>query len=291
MKKIQIEENFKENLLNEFKQFLEKTKCTDSSITFTSALNNSIVPTKEERPTLYISALAYLKMMCYVRDTDTEIAWHGTVQRNIKANWYYIKDVFLYPQKITSVTVDTDQEKYQEWLQNIEDDEIFNNIRFQGHSHVNMGTTPSSTDLTMYNDFLQVLSKSDYYVFAIMNKAGSFTCFIYDLQKNRMYETADIDVKIITDTSEDLLKNIKDEKTKYLETKTWSYDTSSYKVFNKSYPLTEDELDYYEQQFYKDRLHNDVYTETDRVYDDIDSKFKNAKLITNKKTKIKGAKK
>jgi proteasome lid subunit RPN8/RPN11 len=204
-------------------------------------------------------------MMLYVRDTSTEIAWHGTVKRNKEENWYLIKDVFLYPQTLTATTVNTDQEKYQEWLQNIEDDDVFNNIRFQGHSHVNMGTSPSGTDINMYNSFLQVLPKNDYYIFAIMNKTGSFTCFIYDLEKNLIYETQDINIKIVADKTCDLIKNINEEKDKYCSKFEYNtqYNTQAY-LQTSSWPWEKSSCQ---------------TTYVDRLFDDLDSKYKNPSLI------------
>ena len=217
MKKINTDETFKKDLITKFTEYVNNTKFTNNHITFTTEIDTTVNEKNIARPTIYISANAYLKMLLYIRDTDVEIAWHGVVERNQEQNWYHIKDVFLYPQRITAATVNTDQEKYQEWLQNIEDDAVFNNIRFQGHSHVNMGTTPSSTDLNMYDNFLQILPKNDYYIFTIMNKHGNHTWLIYDLTKNIVYETADIDVKIITSNTQDLITEINKEKDEYCE--------------------------------------------------------------------------
>lgn len=281
MKKINIDDTFKQDLITRFTNYINTTKFTDSKITFSANFDNSVNATKEEKPTVYISTIAYLKMMMYVRDTDTEIAWHGTVERNQKQNWYYIKDVFLYPQTIRATTVSTDQEKYQEWLQNIEDDEVFNNIRFQGHSHVNMAVSPSGTDLDMYDNFLQVLPKNDYYIFMIMNKSGDITCLIYDLAKNIIYETADINIKIITPRTQDLAKDIKEEKDKYCEKISYTYSPYRYSNYLKDDP-------------YADYEYYDNKEDINDLIDDINNKYKNTSLSAIKKKnkiKVKGGKK
>jgi hypothetical protein len=272
MKKINLDETFKQDAIKKFTEFINKTKFSGNSINFTTEINQIINSTEIPKPTVYISATAYLKMMLYIRDTDIEIAWHGTVERNIENNWYHIKDVFLYPQTLTAVTVNTDQEKYQEWLQNIEDDAVFNNIRFQGHSHVNMGTSPSGTDLNMYNNFLQVLPKNDYYIFMIMNKSGNLTCLIYDLDKNLIYENQDINVKILTNNTTDLMKDIAEEKEKYCTKQTYfnSYQNTAYDIFNSPQ--------------YTGNTH---YNSVDDIFNDIDrkSKYKNPTLHPNKSKK------
>ena len=292
MKKINIDDNFKQEIIAKFTDYINKTKLADNKINFTMNIDNTVDSTKIQKPTVYISSLAYLKMMLYIRDTDIEIAWHGTVERNQKENWYFIKDVFLYPQIIRATTVDTDQEKYQDWLQNIEDDEVFNNIRFQGHSHVHMSTSPSSTDLNMYNNFLQVLPKNDFYIFMIMNKHGEITCFIYDLAKNLIYDTADINIKIIANKTQDLLKDITTEKEKYCEEHKYNFNNVySNKALPTNYKSYKDYDDFY---YYANRDIPD-YSKTSDVndlLDEIDNKYKNPHITLKKNiTKIKGAKK
>jgi hypothetical protein len=291
MKKIVLDDKFKQDIINKFINYVNTTKFTDNHINFSTDITNVIDKTQITRPTVYISAVAYLKMLLYVQETTIEIAWHGTVERNQEHNWYHIKDVFLYPQTITACTVNTDQKEYQEWLQNIEDDEIFNNIRFQGHSHVNMGTSPSGTDLNMYHNFLQVLPKNDYYIFMIMNKSKSITCFIYDLAKNLIYETQDIDIKILTNNSQDLIKDLKEEKEKYCKNVTTQY--ADYDPFARNIPNSPYNTHSYAQSAnaymreitkqYGNTVHND-YTETDKLFDELDQKYKNP-VITSKRLK------
>lgn len=280
MKKINMDETFKKEAIEKFTTYINGlSRYTSNRINFSTTFNNTI--TETTRPTIFISSQAYLKMMLYVRDTEVEIAWHGTVERNIEQNWYYIKDVFLYPQIIESATVDTNQEKYQDWLNNIEDDNVFNNIRFQGHSHVNMGTSPSSTDLNMYDKFLQVLPKNDYYIFMIMNKSGSLTSFIYDLAKNTIYESTDIDIKILCTNTKDLIKDIKEEKDKYCEKPTY-HSGVTYNNYNH-FGLYNLEDDYYSPPKKLEDIND--------FLDEIDKKYKNPKLKIKTKNKVKGGQK
>lgn len=277
-----MDETFKQDMIAKFTDYINKTKFTDNRISFTADIHTTIDTETIKRPTVYISTMAYLKMLLYVRDTDVEIAWHGTVERNQEQNWYHIKDVFLYPQIIRAATVDTDQEKYQNWLQNIEDDDVFNNIRFQGHSHVNMSTSPSGTDLNMYNNFLQVLPNNDYYIFMIMNKLGSITCFIYDLAKNLIYETADINIKVLAPKTHDLIKDITTEKDTYCE---------------KPAPFTYGKITGYDWEKYyanRDLPNYEKTNDVNDLLDEIESKYRNPRvsIIRGKnKTKLKGVKK
>jgi len=96
--------------------------------------------------------------------------------------------------------VNTDDDKYPEWTWGLTDDEI-NNLRFHGHSHVNMSVTPSSTDTGYQDDMLQ--NVNDYYIFAIHNKNGSYWLALYDVENNMCYEKEDINYyEEINDESE-----------------------------------------------------------------------------------------
>lgn len=257
MKPITLNNINKQKIIKQFTNYINNAKLSDGRISFTADITPN---TNTPKPTLYISAHAYLKMLLYIRDTATEIAWHGTVERNQKENWYHIKDVFLYPQIISAATVNTDQEKYQDWLQNIEDDAIFNSIRFQGHSHVNMGVSASGTDLNMYNTFLQVLPKNDFYIFMIMNKFGTMSLVIYDLDKNIIFENKDINVKILTNTTSDLLNDIEMEKKKYLTQHTY-VPTG---IFSKPPTHT---------KYFNDFDEQEAYNMTDSIFDELEKKY------------------
>lgn len=211
MKYITVTEHNQEELINKFKDYLKTAKLSSEYITFSTKLTRELPNLPKAQ--LYITTEAYLKILLYVRDTATEIAWHGTVNR--EGNRFLIKDVMLYPQTLSAATVTTDQEKYNEWLINI-DDETHNKLRFQGHSHVNFSPTPSGTDLTYYNDILQVLPKDDYYIFMIINKSGAMTLLIYDLAANIIYENEDIEFTVLNSTNDiDLEHHINYEKEKY----------------------------------------------------------------------------
>lgn len=249
MRKITLDENFKQEIITELTEHINKLgRYTDSEITFKINLKKEIT-TPTEKPTIYITSKAYLKMLMYILTTNTEIAWHGTVTR--KNNSFLISNVYLYPQTITNITVNTDQDTYQTWLAEIEDDNTVNNMRFQGHSHVNMSTSPSGVDTNLYKDILQTLTKEDYYIFTIMNKKLEADWYIYDLKTNTLYENTDINIVVLDDTQHNLLENIAEEKAKYC--KTHKYTCESYKNYNKiklpstppAYSLTHEEEDYY----------------------------------------------
>lgn len=174
-----------------FEEALKDVKLSDGKISFTKTFGNI-----QRKANLYFTELAYLKMLTLVREFDKEVAWHGVAKRcEDEKDAYIISDILVYPQEVTGSTVNTDQEKYQMWLMNHED-EVFNNIRMQGHSHVNMSTTPSSVDTSLYERILEQLDDDMFYIFLIWNKRNEKTIKIYDLAKNVLFETADVTVSI-----------------------------------------------------------------------------------------------
>lgn len=133
------------------------------------------------------SDTAWSKINAIVNYYDKELAWHGTVERTDKG--LYVKDIYVYPQLVTSTTVESDEDKYPAWLDQLPDD-VFNSIRLQGHSHVNMGVSPSAVDEDFYETLIKHLN--DYYIYMIINKRGDLWFNVYDLESNLIYEKEDI---------------------------------------------------------------------------------------------------
>ena len=201
----------------DFEEALKNLKLSDGKISFTKTLG-----TIQRRAKLNFTPLAWQKMSALVREFDKEVAWHGLAYRSEdpNADEYTITDILVYPQEVTGATVTTDQEKYQTWLMDHEDD-IFNNIRMQGHSHVNMAVSPSGVDTSLYDRILDQLDDTMFYIFLIWNKKGEKTIKIYDLAKNVLFETSDVDVGILGDGF-DMDAFLKDAKAKVV-TKSYDY--------------------------------------------------------------------
>lgn len=179
----------------DFASILRGAKIADGKINYTKTFGYI-----NRKATVFFSEIAWLKMQTLIREFDKEVAWHGVAYRgeDKSKDEYYITDILVYPQEVTGATVNTDQEKYEMWLMTHEDD-VFNNIRMQGHSHVNMGTTPSGVDTTHQEKILAQLDDDMFYIFMIWNKRGEKTIKIYDLAKNVLFDGTDVSVEIQDD--------------------------------------------------------------------------------------------
>ena len=221
-KNIKLSPDIIQELQAEFLRTITNKKVTDGMITFTKTFGAI-----QRRATINFTETAWFKMNALIREFSNEIAWHGIAKRDDDEtkDEYWITDIIVYPQEVTGATVTTDQMLYQNWLYS-QEDEVFNNIRMQGHSHVNMGTTPSAVDIAAYDEILSQLTEDMFYIFMIYNKRGEKTVKLYDLKKNVLFETADCDIKVVQDEL-GLEKFVQDAR-QMVKTKTYASPKTTY---------------------------------------------------------------
>lgn len=221
-----VKQSLRENLFRDLNKTLDDLKMSDTSFKFTYDLKDvmKVDPQTVKKPIVYMLGNTYLKMLQYVLLSDNEIAWRGTVER--KEHIFFIKDVFLYPQKVTGATVQEDPDEGQKWSDALPT-EVYNTMRFQGHSHVNMGAFWSGTDKADQNAHLQELLDDDYYIFAVMNKKQDILVEVYDLAQNVIFEKEDVTFKVFLD-KKTLISSLKDEIEKYIKKPaTYTYQSNN----------------------------------------------------------------
>lgn len=220
-KPIKLTDELKNNIISEFTKSVESEKMFNGEISFKKKFEWE----DDERASIVFETLAFTKMYALIQDCSDEVAWHGVAKRSTENNSeFIISDIMVYPQEVTSATVDTDQIKYQTWLYSFDDD-TFNNIRMQSHSHVNMGTSPSATDLTHQEKILSMCDNNMFYIFMIWNKRMEHTVKIFDLENNTLYEDKDIDI-LVGDNSFDI-KGFLEDSRKLVVKKTYTYNSGN----------------------------------------------------------------
>jgi len=202
---ITITKEMKQTALSDFAELLDEMKMSDGEIKY-----NRSFKYEDTKAVLWLTPEAYRKIVALVTGFSDEVGWHGSAAR-FGENEFTIDNIFVYPQTVTGSTVTTDQTAYTDWLYGL-DDETFNNLRMQGHSHVNMGVLPSKTDDKHRQQILDQLEKDMFYIFQIWNKSLSTHTLIYDMERNILYENADIEVKVRGD--EDMGKFLADAQDK-----------------------------------------------------------------------------
>ena len=182
----------------EFEKALAQTKFADGKLSFTKSFG-----TVNRKAKIYISEIAWMKMTNLLREFSKEVAWHATAYRIPgDKDEYFIKDVLVYPQTVTSATVDMDEAEYAKWLMEgvMAEDERFDHIFCQMHSHVNMSVFASGTDEQHQQEILSQLRDNDFYIFMIWNKRLEAYMRIFDMEKNILFEKEDIEWGVMDDT-------------------------------------------------------------------------------------------
>lgn len=149
------------------------------------------------------SVKAYEKIQFIVHHQDIEISWHGFV--TMKKNKIVINDIIIYPQQTSSARIETDDTEYARFVGRLKPEEV-SSMRYQGHSHVNMGVAPSTTDYDYYRGVIKNTGKG-IQVFGIFNKKEDMIHMIIDIDTQEVY----VPKVIIPPTQfHDILNDIKD---------------------------------------------------------------------------------
>lgn len=208
-KPIKMTQQYMDECRLDFEKALQLTKLADGKLNFTKTFTLG-----DRKAIVYFEAEAWAKMVMLIKEFDKEVAWHGIARRvdDESKDEYIISDIVVYPQEVTGATVEMDTEKYAQWLMENAEDERFDHIHMQGHSHVNMSPTPSSVDLTHQEEILNMLGDEDFYIFMIWNKSFVSNVKVYDLKKNVLFENGDITVKLVdcVEGLDEFLKNAKE---------------------------------------------------------------------------------
>ncbi len=221
-KPIKLTEELKNSAIAEFVESISKMKMADGRINY----NKTFTYKDDEKATIYFTPVAYAKMLGLLMSFSSEVAWHGVGERMESTTDFLITDILVYPQTVSGTTVEMDTEEYAKWLmENIEDDR-FNNIIMQGHSHVNMGCTPSTVDISHQEQILDQLTDDMFYIFMIWNKRMENNTKIYDLANNTLYEDKDITYGIYSDGVD--LAEFAEEAKAMVKTKVYSYQQQNY---------------------------------------------------------------
>lgn len=193
-KPIKLTDELKQDAITEFAKAISAMKMSDGKVNY----SKNFTYKKDEKAKILFTPTAYAKMISLLMAFESEVAWHGVGNR-MNDNTFLISDILVYPQTVSGATVEMDTEKYAKWLMENDEDDRFNQIIMQGHSHVKMSTLPSSVDKTHQEEILAQLSDDMYYIFMIWNKRLEHTTKIYDMQNNTMYDDGEVEYGIIDD--------------------------------------------------------------------------------------------
>lgn len=152
-------------------------------------MNNNTIST----PYIVFTEDAYYKMTSFysAKISETkEFMFVGTVEKHIKnkIKTYIITDILLIPQESNSgAYCETDDEKYPAWLhENFPKVEDKLKVRLNGHSHVNMGVSPSGVDDNNIEKMMQYVD--DFFIQLIINRNHNIMINLWDKETGLIYD-------------------------------------------------------------------------------------------------------
>lgn len=147
---------------------------------------------KANVPNVRFDITAWEKIQFIVDHESMEIGWFGTVDHDPKSNTYVVTDIFITEQKRHGATCEqsakginalTSEIIRDQSLSSEEKRDRLNKFNFWGHSHVNMGVSPSSEDIANAKRF----AGKDFLITGIFNKKGDVRLDFWDFKNNLHY--------------------------------------------------------------------------------------------------------
>jgi hypothetical protein len=147
---------------------------------------------KANVPNVRFDITAWEKIQFIVDHESMEIGWFGTVDHDPKSNTYVITDIFITEQRRHGATCEQSAKGLNELTSEIirdlslsseEKRNRLNTFNFWGHSHVNMGVSPSCEDIANAKRF----AGKDFLITGIFNKKGDVRLDFWDFKNNLHY--------------------------------------------------------------------------------------------------------
>ena len=204
-----VKDKVRDKLIEKYNttQFMNMNDTIDIKLDVKDILEEYMNERQSAEPQVFITSEAYIKMRTLVDKTSTELGWYGFVSKLPGLdNVYVIEDIIVYPQKVTGATCEQDEDRMFEFEMSLTTEQV-RARRFQAHSHVNMGVTPSGVDEAFYQDLLSQVR--DYYIIMVTNKHGDNHIRFYDMENNIVY--TELELKILLDNGTDVDKWYQEE--------------------------------------------------------------------------------
>lgn len=172
-------------------------------------------------PKVLISEQAINEMYIYTKEVPDEVGWLGTVEQ-LEDGTYYIGKTYLFDQEVHGTTTEITPEGLssfgEELLKQPDGMDIWNSLKMWGHSHVNMGTTPSGQDDKQMQEFENI--GHEYFIRLICNKKGELRIDFYNYEAGLTFLDVPYGVEISVDPAVqelDMKLGLLEEQRKQLE--------------------------------------------------------------------------
>jgi hypothetical protein len=147
-------------------------------------ITTHIVDNISKDPIVYYSQEAWLTIEYLIKESNKEIGWLGLVEK--KDDFYIIREIFVPEQTVTAATTDIEPEAMMKLtMQLLDQNKDPSNLRYWGHSHVNMQVSPSARD---ENQIAEYLEHADWFIRGIYNKQGNNKVDVYNVPNNTIHQ-------------------------------------------------------------------------------------------------------
>jgi hypothetical protein len=171
-------------------------------------------------PQIYMKYDVMMKIKKLVEEVGIEVGWICMVEKVDNAHIIY--DVHVPKQKAHGATCEIDPSALLDIAHEISLSAPMelNNMRYWGHSHVNMDPSPSAQD---EKQALEFFDGADYIIRHIINKKGEQTLALFDFQNKLKYDGLELeilyddDMQKLVDKLNDLEKEKEEIAIKYVE--------------------------------------------------------------------------
>lgn len=189
---------------------------------------------KGTRKIIFTIPLRVEKDMAMIVELSTaEVAWLGEL-KIIKDTKDVLElkllDIHIPGQDVTSVTADISEDDLAEMCNELDKSGHSSDlIRFHGHSHVNMGVGPSSTDNNTFKEFYEECDK--YFARIIINKKGDYRLDFADKVSGLIYEDIEyVNEDVVPTHTKKVLKEILKDKVRTKPIHTYGLSTGYNKM-------------------------------------------------------------
>jgi len=142
----------------------------------------------QEAPKVWYSNRAWQKMKQAISMCPDEVGWLGTV--DTVEGGYLVTDIHVPEQIVTGTETDISAESLANLAEELDYPE---NLFYWGHSHVNMGVSPSGQDEQQTAEYLE---HNDVFIRGIYNKKGDSKVDVFDMVEGMLYQKVANGVKI-----------------------------------------------------------------------------------------------
>lgn len=142
-------------------------------------------------PSVYYTIEVFKMIEYIVYKQDKEVAWMGLVEK-LSDTEYLVYKLYIPKQTVSSVSVDISENAIAELVNKIMDEgHDPSELRYHGHSHVNMDVHPSITDQQHMAEYIE---SANYFIREIRNKKSKNKVDVFDKDQNKVFHCVNSEI-------------------------------------------------------------------------------------------------